>query len=204
MHTMPRLDPRFNALDVIRLFENNLRIADKRLVIAWFFSLIPVEEQEVDVVQVILDLLSVIPVAGRFADLFSISIATAQAAKDIAELFEFSFEEEEVELAKLRTELQDLRDDFRLQRDELLRTQVALDQERERANALLATIELLEDEIRRLEAQTPIMRPPDGLRDAIRAYFREVDRLFRPTGNQLVTEFNAVFREFNLLTGEDL
>lgn len=162
---MPRRDPRFVATDVIRVFEKNLDLANKRLVIAWFFSLIPVEEPKVDALQILLDFFSLIPIAGRFADLFQISLATAQAAKDIAELFGFEFEEEEVELARLRFELETLTEEFRKQREELRLTRLELDREREQANALRATIELLEDEIRDLSAQPPSI--PANVRDIV-------------------------------------
>lgn len=158
---MPRLDPRFNAFDVIRFFEENLPLNQKRLVIAWFFSLIPIKEPKVDVLQLILDLVALVPVAGTASRLFQISLATAQAAKDIAEIIGLDFEEEEVELAKLKFELETLEKEFKIQREELLRCQVSLDEEKERANALLGTIELLEDEIRDLIRQ--VQRLPGQL-----------------------------------------
>ncbi len=201
---MARRDPRFNGIDVVRLFESNLTLADKRLVIAWFFSLIPIKEPKVDALQLLLDFLSLIPVAGRFADLFQISVATAQAAKDIADIFGFEFEEEDVELERLRFELQSLTEEFRKQREELRLTRIELDRQTERANALLATIELLEDEIRRLEQSRPPPADPNLLRSAIRAYFIEVDRLFRPTRNELVTERNLVLDAFRSTFGEEL
>lgn len=201
---MARFDPRFTGVDAIRIFEKNLTLADKRLVIAFFFSLIPVKEPKVDALQILLDFLSLIPIAGRFADLFQISVATAQAAKDIAELFGFEFEEEDVELERLRFELQTLTEEFRLQREDLRLALIEADRQRERANALLGTVELLEDEIRRLEASRPPEIDPNLLRSAIRGYFSEVDRLFRPTGNELVQQRNQVRAAFQQSFGEEL
>lgn len=172
MHTMARRNPRFVGTDVIRLFETNLSLADKRLVVAWFFSLIPIKEPKVDALQLLLDFFSLIPIAGRAADLFQISLATAQAAKDVAEIFGFEFEEEEVELSKLRQELQDITQEFRKQREELRLLRLELDEAREQSNALRATIELLEDEIRDL-----ISRPPTGNFDA------ELDRILVSADN---------------------
>ena len=159
---MPRRNRDYTSLDVIRIFEKNLTLGHKRVVLSWFFSLIPIKEPRVDALQIILDFLSILPVVGRFADLFQISVATAQAAKDIAELFQFEFEEEEVELAQLRLELQTLREEFKNTREELLRCQIDYDNERERSSALLGTIELLEDEIRQLSAPEP-PPPPEFL-----------------------------------------
>lgn len=201
---MARQIRRYLATDVIRIFESNLPLADKRLVVAWFFSLIPIKEPGVDALQILLDFFSLIPIAGRFSDLFQISVATAQAAKDIAEIFGFEFEEEDVELARLLSELQDLTKAFTTQREELRLLRIDLDNERERAAALLGTIELLEDEIRRLESLPPEKINPTRLRDAIRAYFREVSRLFLPSGNQLVDQRNEVLAAFLQTFGEDL
>lgn len=150
---MPRQDPRFNGIDVIRLVENNLGPADKRLVFAWFFSLIPIKEPKVDVINLLLNLVSVIPVAGTFASIFQVTLATAQVAVDIAELFQFEFEEEDVELARTKLELASLREEFDDQRQELLRCQIALDNANERAEALLATQGLLEDELRDIKQE---------------------------------------------------
>lgn len=158
---MARGDPRFNAFDVLRIVENNLTVADKRLVFAWFFSTIPIKEPKVDVLNILLDLLSAIPVAGTFAALFQVSIATAQVAVDIAELFQFEFEEQDVELARIKFELDSLRKEFDEQRQELLRCQLDLDNERERSAALLATQSLLEEEIRQL-----IRQLEEGVADA--------------------------------------
>lgn len=203
---MARRDRRFNALDVIRMVENNLTVADKRLVFAWFFSTIPIKEPKVDVLNILLDLLSVIPVAGSFAALFQISLATAQVAVDIAELFQFEFEEQDVELARVMFELESLRTDFTEQREELVRCQIELDQARERANALLATQELLEEENRRLVALLSTLQAvdldPSALRTAIRTYFAEVSRLFRPSGNQLFNERQSILVAWQALFGE--
>lgn len=153
MHTVPRRDPRFNGFDHIRLFENNLGFNDKRLVVAWFLSMIPLKEPKVDVLQLILDLAALIPVAGTAAKIFEISLETAQIIKDIAEIIGLEFEEEDVELARLKFELETLEEEFRAQRQELLETQLELDREREQGHALRGTIELLEDENRRLALQ---------------------------------------------------
>lgn len=153
---MARQDRRFNGIDVIRIFEENLSINDKRLVIAWFFSQIPVKEPKVDVLQLILDLVGLIPVAGSAAALFQISIATAQAVKDIAEIFGFSFEEEEVELARLKFELKSAEDAFKKAREEVVALQLSLDASREQTAALRGTIELLEDELRMIETGTAL------------------------------------------------
>ena len=93
---------------------------------------------------------------------------------------------------------------FRNQREELRLLRLELDRESEQANALRATIELLEDEIRRLEASIPPPTDPTLLRAAIRAYFAEVSRLFFPTGNQLVQERQAILREYERIFGEAL
>lgn len=201
---MPRRDPRFNGLDIIRMFEKNLQFNDKRIVIAWFFSLIPVKEPKVDALQLLLDLLSLVPVAGRFSDLFQISVATAQAAKDIADLFGFEFEDIEIELARLRSELESATEEFRRQREEIRLLQIEADQQRERANALLATIELLQDEINTLETEALPPERIDRLRRAIRSYWNEVSRLFFPTGNELVSQRDEILLSFRDLLGEDL
>ena len=144
---MARRDPRFTGIDLIRMFENNLGVADKRLVVAFFYSTIPVKEPKVDALRLLLDLLALVPVAGTVGAIFSITLQTAQVAADIADLFGFEFEEEEVELARVKLELMNLREDFRMQRNELLRLQVLLDQANERIAALLATQELLEADV---------------------------------------------------------
>lgn len=199
---MPRADPRFTGLDVIRMFENNLTLPNKRLVVAWFFSLIPVKEPGVDSLQILLDFLSVLPVAGQIGGIFRISLATAQAAKDIAELFGFEFEEQEVELERLRFELQSLTEAFTAQREELRLTQIDLDNANEQANALRATIELLQDELRELEASPPGQLDFTPLNLAIREYFIEVSRLFRPSGDELFDERQGILRAWRNLTGE--
>lgn len=188
---MPRLDRRLNGLDVIRFVENNLRTADKRLVFAWFYALIPVKEPKVDALQLLLDLLGVIPVVGSVSNVFQVSIATAQVAKDIADLFGFEFEEEEVELARLRMELQSLTEEFRLQRDLLLRTQVDLDNANERIAALLATQELLEDEV-----ETTIVKPGnlEQLKRDIEFVWDRIDNSTGPCGLFLLTTLEPLRR----------
>lgn len=193
---MPRIDRRFIATDVLRIFEENLDLPNKRLVVAWFFSLIPRKEPKVDVIQVLLDIASLVPVVGTFSRLFSISLATAQAAKDIAELLGLLAEEEDIELAQcllenelFKTEIGKLIEERR----EFFRT---IDQQQERINALLATIELLEDELR----QPPPIQPlPPALSNDI----LEADRIFQVIRNDLVANRPRIgtilFRSFREL-----
>lgn len=150
---MPRLDRRFNGFDFLRLFEHNLDINSKRLVIAYFFSTLPLKEPKVDVLQFILDVAGLIPVAGTAAKVFELSLATAQVIKDIAELFGLEFEDLEIELARVKKELETAEEEVRRQRDEIVELQLETDRLNERISALLATQELLEDENRDLVQQ---------------------------------------------------
>ena len=186
MHTMPRADPRYNGFDVIRIFENNLTLADKRLVVAWFFSMIPIKEPKVDVLQLIIDLAAIIPFAGTAAKIFDISLQTAQVIKDISEIIGIVFEEEEVELARLKFELESAEEAFKKTREELLRCQIDLDNAREQGNALRSTIELLEDELRMLESGTTTLMVENFNQiitalESIRSSADNIDSLSGPT-----------------------
>lgn len=194
---MPRFDRRFTALDVIRMVENNLNTANKRLVFAWFFSTIPIKEPKVDVVGILLDLVGVIPVAGSFASLFQISLATAQVAVDIAELFKFEFKEEDLEVAALRFELESLRADFAEQRQQLLACQTDLDIATERIGGLLATQQLLEEDIEQLLAQIRQMQESEeeeeGLIGRLAERIRRSAEQIRVNARELQPNRFAVF-----------
>lgn len=179
---MPRLDRRYNGFDVIRIFDKNLDINSKRLVIAYFFSTLPLKEPKVDVLQFILDIAGLIPVAGTAAKVFELSIATAQVIKDIAELFGLEFEDLEVELARVKKELETVEEELRRRLDELNEVKLSLDNSEEQAGALRATIELLEDENRALSLQ--VSRLPAR----ILAQFRRDILFFREQTTRITRE----------------
>jgi len=183
---MPRLDRRYNGIDVIRIFNNNLDINSKRLVIAWFFSTLPLKEPKVDVLQFILDLVGLIPIAGTAGKIFEISRTTAQVIKDIADLFGLEFEDVEIELAKVKKELETAEEEIRRQRNEIVELQLEVDRLNERIQALLATQELLEDELRQMQDMPErVLAQFRGDIAFIRAraerILRELQRLQRPT-----------------------
>lgn len=165
---MARLDRRWTGFDVIRIFDQNLDINSKRLVIAYFFSTLPLKEPKVDVLQFILDVAGLIPVAGTAGKIFELSIATAQVIKEVAELFGLEFEDLEVELAQLKLELETVEEELKRRLDELNEVRIQLDNSEEQNAALRGTIELLEDEIRDLVQQ--VQAVPGELRTQIRGF----------------------------------
>lgn len=189
---MARRDPRYTGLDVIRIFENNLSIADKRLTIAWFFSLIPVKEPKIDAISLILDLLSLVPIAGTIGRIFQISIATAQAAADIAQLFRFELEEEEVELGRLRLENRELVQEVDRLQNSNRRLLTELEQAEERIQALLTTQSLLEEE---LQGTIPLSEEQKRrLKIDIEAIFDRVNNSTGACGLFLLPIFSALTR----------
>lgn len=197
MHTMARLDRRYDSIDVIRIFENNLSLGQKRVVIAFFFSLIPIKEPKIDAVGLLLDLLSLVPIAGTFGAIFQIGVATAQAARDIAELFDFELEDVEKELAEALFALKTCESAFKALTEEKRACIVNLDQANERINALLATISLLEEELRDATQETGTQINQGELDQARRDVafaIRGIDNSAPACGLTLLTEFSAMER----------
>lgn len=182
---MPRRDPSYNAFDVLRIVENNLTVAETRLVFAWFYSTIPIKEPKVDVVGILLALASAVPVVGSLTRLFQIGVSTAQVAVDIADLFEFGFDEEEVELAKALSDLRLLREEFEDQRQDLQALQQSFDNLELQADALRATLALVEQENAELAAQLQEEGPrATRIRIAVRNV-RELVRTIRANAGAL-------------------
>lgn len=201
---MPRTDPRFRGEDLLRLFENNLQINEKRFIIAWFFALIPVKEPKVDTLGILLNLLSLIPVTGTFARIFEISIQTAQAAAEIAELFQFEPEEEEVEIAKLQLELESLEQAFRELREEERRLLDVIDDQRELLDAFRATERLLRETIARIDADRTRILQAVSFHIGRLSTQRQivVDRANEARFESRFPEFSAAFNEWSRLFRE--
>ena len=87
---MPRNDATFSSRDVIRFFSQNLSPVEQRVVIGFFWSLIPGVSTEKKILGVLVDIAGIVPGLSEVVKFFLLIQELTGIIADLAELFGFN------------------------------------------------------------------------------------------------------------------
>lgn len=86
---MPRRDASFTSADVLRLWDRNLSLVEQRVVIGFFWSLIPGVSTEKKVLEILVSIAGVIPGLGQIVRIFETISDVSALVADVADIFGF-------------------------------------------------------------------------------------------------------------------